>query len=108
MWSPGVTLGRILIEQQDQAREGNGEFTMLLSQIATAAKIISKHIPKLTTYFEILGRHPLEIDLRDHHQISRARTIYLPGWSGFQVHPQQQVSEARVVAEGVIPSPQPS
>jgi len=45
MWSPGVTLGRISIEQQDQAREGNGEFTMLLSQIAAAAKIISKHIP---------------------------------------------------------------
>ncbi len=44
MLSPGVTLGRFLIEQQDQAREGNGEFTKLLSQIATAAKIISNEM----------------------------------------------------------------
>ncbi len=44
MWSPGVTLGQVLIEQQDQAREGNGEFTMLLFQIATAGKIISNEM----------------------------------------------------------------
>lgn len=50
----GTTLTRLLIEEQRKHPEGRGEFTELLSELATAAKIIAREVNK-AGLAEILG-----------------------------------------------------